>query len=275
MNTKIKLNELVTEGLQTRSELSPETVGEYAEAMQEGATFPPIVTFGPYLADGFHRVAAAQEIGLAELDADCREGTREDALRYALAANSAHGLRRTNADKRRALELAWTNRQALFGKDPSVRELAAITAVSVFLSQSFINETRVLENNTSSAEETSEAAAAAGAKAMLREGKDRFGEPIPEKILPAFRSAPLRKLMRTARSVRSSIAEHVDAMDLSFAALPQQVLINLDNAVNQMRFAEPYCVCRACGGDGCYRCNNRGFQTILQYKEMPREYRVK
>ena len=46
------------------------------------------------------------------IDADVREGTRVDALLYAAGANSAHGARRTNADKRSAalaLLAAWPN----------------------------------------------------------------------------------------------------------------------------------------------------------------------
>jgi hypothetical protein len=46
-------------------------------------------------------------------------------LKFALAANAAHGLKRTNADKRRSVELAlaeWPNL--------SSRELAKICAVS-------------------------------------------------------------------------------------------------------------------------------------------------
>lgn len=57
-----------------------------------------------WLADGFHRTAAAKSAGLAEIDADVRQGTRRDAILFSVGANAAHGLRRTNADKRRAVE---------------------------------------------------------------------------------------------------------------------------------------------------------------------------
>jgi len=80
---------------------------EYAEAMKAGATFPPVVVFDAdmlWLADGFHRVGAAEDAGLTEILADIREGDRRDALLYAVGANAEHGARRTNADKRRAIE---------------------------------------------------------------------------------------------------------------------------------------------------------------------------
>ena len=40
----------------------------------------------------------------AEIAADVRQGTRRDALLFAAGANSSHGLSRTTADKRRAIE---------------------------------------------------------------------------------------------------------------------------------------------------------------------------
>lgn len=90
------------------------TAAEYSEAMKAGALFPPVVVFvdgkGIYwLADGFHRCAAAELAGSTEIAADVREGFRKDALLHAASANSSHGLRRTNADKRRAVLLVLGN----------------------------------------------------------------------------------------------------------------------------------------------------------------------
>ena len=51
------------EALQPRSELSEDIVKEYAADMKRGDKFPPVVAFrskdGYWLADGFHRVEAA------------------------------------------------------------------------------------------------------------------------------------------------------------------------------------------------------------------------
>lgn len=90
------------------------TVSEYAAAMKTGAAFPPVIVFVDskgvrWLADGFHRCAAADLAGLTEIAADVREGSRKDALLYAAKANGEHGLRRTNADKRRAVLLVLGN----------------------------------------------------------------------------------------------------------------------------------------------------------------------
>jgi hypothetical protein len=59
-----------------------------------------------WMADGFHRLLAAQRIGRKNVMADVKQGSREDAAWASCAANQTHGLRRTNADKRKAVEIA-------------------------------------------------------------------------------------------------------------------------------------------------------------------------
>ena len=97
-------------------------VAEYAELMKAGSQFPPITVFhdgGNYwLADGYHRLEAADEARLEEIHAVVREGSRRDATLFACGANRDHGLRRTRADVRRAITTlvtddewkSWANR---------------------------------------------------------------------------------------------------------------------------------------------------------------------
>ena len=281
MNTKmIKIKDLATEGLQVRCEINEGVVGEYAEAMKAETEFPPIIVFTDgtryYLADGFHRVAALKRLEREEVNATVYEGGFADALRYALGANAKHGLRRTNADKQRALEIAWERRNIVIpdpkGEDesgtptgfPSSRQLAAVCGVSQFAANEFISLTGVKDSFTPREKSV---------KANLSKGKDRFGVMIPPALLPAFKSARLLKLMRDVRKARQLLSERFEAGDISFAAVPQQALMNLDNVVRELKFSEAYCVCRGCAGEGCYRCNDRGFQTVMQYKQMPEEYR--
>jgi hypothetical protein len=105
---KLKLDEVRRDGgTQMRASLSKETIEEYAETIK-GASFPPIVVFYDgdeyWLADGFHRVAAAASASVQAMEAEVHSGTRRDAILYAAGANAAHGLRRTNADKQRAVK---------------------------------------------------------------------------------------------------------------------------------------------------------------------------
>jgi len=81
------------------------TLGEYFDAAEAGAKFPPIhvVDDGTslWLIDGFHRHAVAMRRNQRTIDANIREGTLEEAQWLACAAN--RGLARTNADKRAAV----------------------------------------------------------------------------------------------------------------------------------------------------------------------------
>src|SRR5262249_22111176 len=52
------------------------------------------------------RVAAAEQNELQSIECEIRTGGYIDALKYSLGANAGYGLRRTNADKRHAVELA-------------------------------------------------------------------------------------------------------------------------------------------------------------------------
>jgi hypothetical protein len=94
---------------QARAEICESTVQEYADAMTDGAEFPPLVVFFDgakhWLADGFHRWRAARRADLEQVACDVRAGSKRDAILHAVGANSSHGLKRSNADKRRAVAI--------------------------------------------------------------------------------------------------------------------------------------------------------------------------
>jgi phage N-6-adenine-methyltransferase len=97
-------------GTQPRASINDVMVAEYAADMDAGAAFPPVVVFFDgsdyWLADGFHRLHAAMQLGRVEVVADVRQGTQTDAQWFSYGVNQSHGLRRTNEDKRRAVEAA-------------------------------------------------------------------------------------------------------------------------------------------------------------------------
>jgi hypothetical protein len=90
-----------------RMDLDPDLIWEYAEAYQAKAKFPPLVVFYDgtdyWLVDGFHRWHAARKAEVKSHRCEVHQGTREDARWYSYAANQTHGLRRSNADKRKAV----------------------------------------------------------------------------------------------------------------------------------------------------------------------------
>ena len=56
-----------------------------------------------WLADGFHRYGAHQQKSAVTIRAEIREGTLKDAILFSVSANTTHGVRRSNEDKRRAV----------------------------------------------------------------------------------------------------------------------------------------------------------------------------
>lgn len=105
---KLKLDDIqIDGGTQPRVDIDESVVSEYAEAMREGDEFPPIIVFSDgaekWIADGFHRYFASDYLGFLEIEAEVKSGTRRDAVLYSVSANSKHGLRRSNADKRKAV----------------------------------------------------------------------------------------------------------------------------------------------------------------------------
>lgn len=61
----------------------------------------------PYLVDGFHRLYAhKQAFPDFPMWCEVQDGTQQEAIWESLKQNLSHGLRRTNADKRKAVETA-------------------------------------------------------------------------------------------------------------------------------------------------------------------------
>lgn len=105
---KLKLSKInIDGGTQPREDINEEVVSEYATAMIDGDLFPPVIVFNDgakyWLADGFHRYHASKKTGYLEIEAEVKQGTKRDAVLYSVSANSKHGLRRTNEDKRKAV----------------------------------------------------------------------------------------------------------------------------------------------------------------------------
>ena len=127
---RLKLSQIVTDaGTQSRARMDEATAAEYAARMIAGDPFPPVTVFQDrrrfFLADGFHRVRGAKLAKLNTILAEVRQGTRTDALRFSLASNHSHGLRRTNEDKQYAVTLAL--RELAHLSDRLIAELCGVS----------------------------------------------------------------------------------------------------------------------------------------------------
>ncbi len=138
---KIKIDELDL-SLQTRAGTDADTIRNYAEAMADGAQFPDVTVFTDgetyWLADGFHRVLAAQANGKAMISADIRKGTEDDAVVFGGTANNKQGKRPTMADVQHFLSMVWERREAIFGGTPTGGNLAEKCGVSKQTGRRFV-----------------------------------------------------------------------------------------------------------------------------------------
>lgn len=116
---------------QARLAVSEDAVEDYAEVVAASTIwkFPRVVVFHDgsdyWLADGFHRVLAAQRCSRGSIPCEIHKGTARDALLFAMTANDTNGLRMSAADKRRCVEILLDS-----GDYKTQREMASVAGVS-------------------------------------------------------------------------------------------------------------------------------------------------
>jgi hypothetical protein len=108
MNKVLNIDLLVLHGdLQSREEISETAVSEYAEDIKAGDSFPAVLVYFDgieyYLTDGYHRYHAHKRAEKAGILCEVVNGTYRDAILRSTGANPDHGVRRTSADKRKAV----------------------------------------------------------------------------------------------------------------------------------------------------------------------------
>lgn len=120
--------------IQTRAEISNETVDDYKVALENGAKFPPIeVAYigadgGLAVVSGHHRLLAHRAAGRDKIECDVRHEIKNiaTALEFATKANREHGLRPSLKDRQHTLN-QWLRHYRLFNK--SDRSIAAAVGV--------------------------------------------------------------------------------------------------------------------------------------------------
>lgn len=284
---EIPLAELQMNGeTQTRTGTDPAVVAEYAEAYRDGKKLPPIVVFEDtqleilWPADGYHRIEARADAGFDTINAVVIQGDRMAAILYAVGANADHGLRRSDADRRRAVEM--------FAREfpeqaKSVNHVARACRVSWDFADKILNpadrhadgRTKINKANRSPAREPTAApgpapepkASRAGSKsAKAGKGKpaaepepaDASGRTIPQKLRDVMAD---RWHADTARQLDGIKAAARSAMDWN-PWLAVELLDRLNDLAASIRAAAPHQVCGDCGGDGCAVCMKSGFLPL-------------
>jgi len=110
---ELNINQIRRDGqTQGRASLNLEVIREYTELIGMGAEFPPVRAWFDgctyWLTDGFHRLAALDEVGSPRVIAEVHQGSLSDAQWDSYGCNAVHGLRRNRSDLeaiiKRALE---------------------------------------------------------------------------------------------------------------------------------------------------------------------------
>lgn len=113
-------------GTQPREVLDCDAVNDYMDAMEAGAKFPPVDVFHDgaiyWLAHGFHRYRATEQAGRKSIPCEIHQGTQQEAQWYSYSTNQTNGLRRTNADKQRAVKAALLHPNGLKFSDRQIAE---------------------------------------------------------------------------------------------------------------------------------------------------------
>lgn len=109
---KLKIKDIQQDQrLTPRGSIDKTTVAAYAASFEQ---LPPIDVFwiegrdGWWLVDGWHRVDAAKQLGLEDIEANEHQGTFEDALEFAYDANLKHGRPLSTSERKEAAKLKLT-----------------------------------------------------------------------------------------------------------------------------------------------------------------------
>jgi hypothetical protein len=320
--TSIALAQISTdEACQARVAVRRTAVREYAEAMKEQRDqgelrFPPIVLFSDgeryHLGDGFHRVLAVREAGLDALPAEVHPGCQRAALLYALGANTAHGLPRTNADKRKAVSLMLADPDWSQRSDREIARHCQVThpLVSQMRKSASGNDYQMQPRRVRRGGHVYEQKpcetepAATNATANLVEQStipqpakptplfDKLGIPVPELLRPVFATAAafaegeshFRILAALIDSLARQPGGEVYRQALGRTSADGRECFSspeLQAAREKLKAAEPYCAsCPPCqlahagySHPDCRTCGGRGWTTEPSYKSCPEEMR--
>lgn len=251
---------------QMREALDQYAVREYAERYRAGDEMPPVSVFKVRKAivcvDGFHRIAGALAAGETFIEVEeVGKGTMAEAQWHALSVNHRHGVRRTNADKRKAVAAALENS---IGQEQSSRAIAKQCGVSH-------NLVADMRKTWEAAQGTPEVSSddtlpgdgtpldddyQPGTTLSLEKEREVIGA-VPQvssdDTRPAY-AADLEALADDVRGVRRRIASTLgDGSKHGLVGVVQAARQALQQAATALAYAVPV-ECPKCDGRGCNRC---------------------
>ncbi len=208
MCKQIRLDAIRIDGdTQPRQEICTATVEEYASAYIDREPLPPLDVFHDgadyWLGDGFHRYHAAKAAGLELVDVRIAKGTVNECQWFSYAANQRHGLRRTNADKQKAVRCALLHPTATRLSDEQVATHIGVSRRMVLdMRNSLVNPTKKTAPPKSTCESFTSQTAAEPLAAMNSAASTAVAEPekpAPGRELARMAARPTRRTSGQSR----------------------------------------------------------------------------
>ena len=259
--------------------VNDEVVQQYAQNYMDKREMPPIVVFWDsinkihMLADGRHRCAANELIKRKATMAVVHNGDYGDCLKFALLANSYHGLPRTNSDKRQCIIVTikqWPDLSNIHtAKMCDVDDKTVASVRSELEKKKVIPKTPVRIGTDGRTFEVEPSRVVAATIAI-----DTFGKPIPKSVIKYWdRSEEPKEMIRQVSNIVKffkGVEQEKDPMygELNFTG----IMADLGRVVESLKTAIPYCVCTQCQGhpetqpkSECRLCLGRGLISKFRF----------
>ena len=137
-------------GTQSRVEINNDVVSEYAEELKNGASFPQLIVFFDgvdyWLVDGFHRYHAHKLSCIDSADCAVHDGSLREAQLFSVGVNDTHGLRRSNGDKKKAIELLLNDSEWSLWSDTAIAKKCSVDHKTVSKYRLSLGNSQVSEN---------------------------------------------------------------------------------------------------------------------------------
>jgi len=282
-----------------RADLRPEVIEEYASIYKKDKKkMPHIDVFYEagnkrmLIGDGMHRLQAMRSLNFKACQANVHAGVYEDALKFALTANERHGIRRSQADKRKAVEEAI--RQWPKVSNVQIANLASVDdhtvkAVRDWLEEQGkiapepVREGRDGSKRAASAKPTSESRGSTAPDMPRKlEAKCKTGAVLTVQALKYWNRTPeIKELLDELTTFERKLKKAQSMEDLMFCEVNiSAALADIDKIYTNLQTGLPYAVCTQCQGQPktqpkgeCRLCCGRAVISKFRWDKVPAEIR--
>jgi hypothetical protein len=263
---------------QPREAIDEDTVKDFRKCLDRGDEFPPVDVFQDgaaiWLADGFHRWHAADRAEHEKMECTVHKGTKADAQWFAAGVNQTHGLRRSNADKAKAVRMALGHPNAAGKSDGQIAEHVGVNDKTVAKYRAELTpeipESTKRKGRDGRTTDTSKI----GRKRVEVETKEDAGA----RVEPEEAAAPsVEELMAESRRNLNTLARAITGLNKAAEEADDPWLnerldilkAHLRTAAGVVRACMGEGACTYCGSEGCERCLDSGWLPKIELTAAP------